>query len=167
MCSNCPIEPHLLGYYFTPFCSSIAFLCRYDTQNVTDALPCKLCRRVELGPHAFRILKNHGTQISTKQGSVEKESCFCILDHPCEAFLQIHAGNGTASDDVPLVRSNGIKLQPLHRSTISAFRLGDDITKRLKQTSCISDASMQPLTSVLFANTNRLAPESLCCLHGQ
>jgi len=61
MCSNCPIETHFLGYHCTPFCSSIAFLCRYDTQNVTDALPCKLCRRIELGPHAFRILKNYGT----------------------------------------------------------------------------------------------------------
>jgi hypothetical protein len=37
----------------------------------------------------------------------------------------------------------------------------DDVTLH-KQTSWISASSMHPLTSVLLANTSRLAPESLC-----
>ena len=91
--------------------------------------PASFAAALKLVPPACRVFEIYSTQISSKQGLVKKESCLRILDYPCKAFFQIYTGNGTASDDVPFVRSNGIELQPLRRSTISAFRL-DDITER-------------------------------------
>lgn len=131
-CLTNPIDSPLQRHYCSPFCLSIACfqLVSVDSQNVTDAVPCKLCAASSLDPlHGeFRGLRHTN---SSKQGLVKKESCLCILDYPCKAFFQIYAGNGTASDDVPFVRSNSIQLQPLHRSNISVFRL-DDITERLE-----------------------------------
>ena len=92
--------------------------------------------------------------------SVQKQPVFRILYHPCQSFLQMLPRNCAASEDGPLVRLDCIELQLLGVSIVLLIVKG----RVPVSTSLISSSIMQPLTSVLFAKTSRLAPMSRCSL---
>ena len=92
--------------------------------------------------------------------SVQEQPVFRILYHPCQSFLQMLPRNCTASEDGPLVRQDCIELQLLQVSILLLTVKG----RGPVSTSLISSSIMQPLTSVLFAKTSRLAPMSRCSL---
>lgn len=101
--------------------------------------------------------------------SVQEEPCFCILHYPRQSLFQILSCHSTATKDVPSMSSNLFELECLQSGvSLSAFtelgNLKDPEMKRETQhrfdTSRISWPSMHPVTSVLLANTSRLAPES-------
>lgn len=90
---------------------------------------------------------------------VEKQSCFGVLYHPLEPFLQVHACHCAARDDVVFVSPDGVQSQALHPL---AFDWPDNTSHhpglRLR-TSRTSSSVMAPGTSLLFLKTSRLAPE--------
>ena len=88
--------------------------------------------------------------------SIKEQSCLGIFNNPSKAFLEIRPGDGTASDYVPFMGVDDIELQPLNE--VRAIRL---VCTTSLPTCWISASSIHPLTSVLLANTSKLAPESL------
>ena len=99
----------------------------------------------------------------SKQASVEKQSLLRVLDDPRQPLLQVPPRHGTAPQHMPPMRSYRLQLQclgsiiivshPHHRPAIASAE---------QPTDRISCSSMQPSTSVLFANTSRLAPARRC-----
>ena len=90
--------------------------------------------------------------------SVQEQSFFCVLHHPCQSFLQIFPRDCAASEDGPLVRLDCIELQSLEMSVVLLFTVRVDYRSLL--TFPISSSVMQPPTSVLLAKTRRVAPMS-------
>lgn len=56
--------------------------------------------------------------------SVEKEACLCILNHPCQALLQVLARHCTTPEDAPTMRANRIKLKTLPIVSRTALHFG-------------------------------------------
>ena len=94
--------------------------------------------------------------------SVQKQTGLGVLDNPGQALFEILAGHGAAPQDVPRVCPDLIQPQPLGVVGMSALvRDGLESVDILAQPTFESSSPvMHPTTSVLFANTNRLAPES-------
>jgi hypothetical protein len=57
--------------------------------------------------HQARSSPRHSLQESYPD-SVQEQSSFGILYNPCQTFLEICTRNGTTSNNVPFVRSDGI-----------------------------------------------------------
>ena len=71
--------------------------------------------------------------------------------------MEIRAGNSTASNDMPVVSFDGAELQAL--DVVSACA---SFSNNMSKLTCwISASLIHPFTSFLFANTSKLAPESL------
>ena len=112
-------------------------------------------RRV-LGVARVAILIRAPQNNTPRLDSVQEQSVFCVLHHPCQSSLEMFPRNCTASEDGPLVRLDCIELQSLEVSVVL-------FTVRVQYQSLtfeISSSVMQPPTSVLLAKTSRLAPMS-------
>lgn len=53
--------------------------------------------------HGFPLRLCNALLTAQAQPSIQKKSCFCVVYHPLQALLQIHARHGTAGHDGPLV----------------------------------------------------------------
>jgi hypothetical protein len=90
--------------------------------------------------------------------SVQEEAGLGIFDDPGKALLEVFARHGAAAKDVPPMCPDQVELERL--SSLLASVLLD---RRSLHLTCESSSPvMQPLTSVLFAKTSRLAPDRRC-----
>jgi hypothetical protein len=125
--------------------ATLKWSCRLSSWNHKPALPTLPCLDAPRPLHSLP--------------SVEKQSCFGVLYHPFQPFLQVHACHCAARDNVVFVSSDRLESQPLHPL---AFYWPDNISRHpgpRSHTSRTSSSVMAPGTSLLFLKTSRLAPE--------
>ena len=91
-----------------PFVKAIVHvLAGYHATMVQSALPHKMTSTTGTGRHI------HGTLIilpGCQCVLVQKQSTFGVLDNPSKTFLEVVPCNSTATNNVPLVCYDGIKL---------------------------------------------------------
>jgi hypothetical protein len=94
---------------------------------------------------------------------VEKQPSLCVLHHPRQSLFEIVTRHSTTRQDVPAMRSDRLKLQFLNPPSSVSFCYALIIASPASHlTERISGSVMHPSTSVLFANTKRLAPARRC-----
>lgn len=100
------------------------------------------------------------------RSSEQKQTGLGVLDNPGQPFLQVRARHGAAPQNVPPMGPDLIKPQSLTSSGASSASIGnrgEEWTKKRKRPALDNSSPvMHPMTSVLFANTRRLAPERRC-----
>ena len=76
-----------------------------------------------------------------------------ILNNPFQTFFQLRPSHCTASNNRPLMGLDRIQLE-----TLPSVKSRSCMMRAFCLTLRMSSSSMQPVTSVLFENTRRLAP---------